>query len=159
MNAAMVNFNGSIVPEAECLIPVGNRAFRYGDGLFESMKIISGKALFADDHFQRLTDGMKALSMIIPLHWTAAYFREQLESVIKANGITAGGRLRFTVFRNGQGFYSPLSGEFSFLAEAATTGENAYALNLTGLEIGICTEVKKIHSALSAFKTDRKSVV
>ena len=38
-----------------------NRAFRYGDGLFESIKIINGNPISLEYHFQRITAGLEAL--------------------------------------------------------------------------------------------------
>jgi len=35
--------NGHFVPEAEALIPVNDRGFMYGDGLFETVRVVNGR--------------------------------------------------------------------------------------------------------------------
>jgi branched-chain amino acid aminotransferase len=54
MIATYINFNGELVPANSRLLTVANRGFRYGDGLFESMRLMKGKLKFADLHADRL---------------------------------------------------------------------------------------------------------
>ena len=39
MSISYLNFNGSILPADQLIFGSNNRAFRYGDGLFESMRL------------------------------------------------------------------------------------------------------------------------
>jgi len=63
MTSAFINFNSEIVPANSQLLTTANRAFRYGDGLFESMRLMKGQLKFADLHADRLQRGMKALKI------------------------------------------------------------------------------------------------
>ena len=45
-----VNYNGKIFSETETPITYNSRAFRYGDGLFETVRLINGKAVFLENH-------------------------------------------------------------------------------------------------------------
>ena len=54
MAPVFINFNGEIHSVDTKLITAGNRAFRYGDGLFESMRLMKGQLKFADLHADRL---------------------------------------------------------------------------------------------------------
>ncbi len=54
------NFNGKIVAATTAIGPE-NRGLRYGDGLFETIKMINGKLLLEDDHFARLWKGLQVL--------------------------------------------------------------------------------------------------
>jgi branched-chain amino acid aminotransferase len=38
MSVEYINFNGSILPADQLIFKANNRGFRYGDGLFESMR-------------------------------------------------------------------------------------------------------------------------
>jgi branched-subunit amino acid aminotransferase/4-amino-4-deoxychorismate lyase len=58
--------NGNIESAKSVKFGPENRAFRYGDGLFETMHIQDGEVRFYDQHYERLTSGMHALSMKIP---------------------------------------------------------------------------------------------
>ncbi|MFD2147533.1 hypothetical protein [Mucilaginibacter antarcticus] len=37
-----INFNGEIIPADSKVLSVANRSFKYGDGLFESMRMLKG---------------------------------------------------------------------------------------------------------------------
>ena len=58
--------NNSFVPSHEPLIFVSNRAYRYGDGLFETIHANGCEPQFLELHYQRLTHGMRTLKMDIP---------------------------------------------------------------------------------------------
>ena len=58
--------DGRIVPAAEALIPVDDRSFLYGDGLFESLPWHSGRVLRWREHWDRLTAGAQFLGIRIP---------------------------------------------------------------------------------------------
>lgn len=47
-------------------ISVNDRAFNYGDGLFETILVKEGNPLFLDDHISRLYKGCKILQIPIP---------------------------------------------------------------------------------------------
>ncbi|MEN9370253.1 MAG: hypothetical protein RI952_1118, partial [Bacteroidota bacterium] len=57
-NNLLLNFNGKFYKQLDAIFGVANRAFRYGDGLFESIRMIDGKIQYAQDHFERLINGM-----------------------------------------------------------------------------------------------------
>ena len=50
----MINFNGDIIPENDFFIDHNNRYLTYGDGFFETIKIINGKPKFWNDHYFRI---------------------------------------------------------------------------------------------------------
>jgi Branched-chain amino acid aminotransferase/4-amino-4-deoxychorismate lyase len=52
-----VSVNGKIQDAGEQALLVSNRGYRYGDGLFETMKLADGGILLAELHFERLFSG------------------------------------------------------------------------------------------------------
>ena len=48
----MINFNGTITDQSDQLI--NNRAFLYGDSVFETLRVIDNKIVFWEDHYFRL---------------------------------------------------------------------------------------------------------
>jgi branched-chain amino acid aminotransferase len=79
----MINFNGSFLP-SEGLLSSSNRAFLYGDGVFETLKVVNSKVLFLEDHYFRLMASMRIVRMQIPYNFTLEYFEEQIISTATA---------------------------------------------------------------------------
>jgi len=81
-----------------------NRGFLFGDGLFETMVLNKGKIRFSDQHFSRLKEGLDVLGM----DGTKLSTLDQIEQQVQEIGITTPVfRLRWNVFRAGQGKYAP----------------------------------------------------
>lgn len=47
------------------VVPAANRGFAYGDGLFETIKVIGGRAQFLDEHLQRLKRDCARLDIVV----------------------------------------------------------------------------------------------
>ena len=60
-----------------------NRAFLYGDAVFETIKIIDNKILFLEDHYFRLMSSMRILRMEIPMNFTMEFFESEILNAIK----------------------------------------------------------------------------
>ena len=58
-----VNSNGTIIANDGPTIQAGNRGHLYGDGVFESIRIMNGKPLNMDNHIKRLIEGAKAIKI------------------------------------------------------------------------------------------------
>ena len=78
MAGSLFSINGGIVPEAQAVVPVTNRGFLYGDGLFETLHAYGAKLFRLDEHLRRLAAGAERLGFNPPLKLTrlAAWVRE-----------------------------------------------------------------------------------
>jgi len=135
-NKLYINYNGQFFGAEESIFTIDNRGFKYGDALFETIRIKDGKPCFIEDHFTRLKKGMELLKM----ETTALSFKglqDQILELIQKNNLNQGGRVRITVFRNGDGFYTPEENSKSYVIEAKPINNNAYVLNEKGLTIDI----------------------
>ncbi|RYF99260.1 MAG: 4-amino-4-deoxychorismate lyase, partial [Chitinophagaceae bacterium] len=56
-------FNDEFLLADEAVLKASNRGFKFGDGLFESMRMCNSKLQLAEEHADRLKAGMKALKM------------------------------------------------------------------------------------------------
>ncbi|MEK7257028.1 MAG: aminotransferase class IV, partial [Bacteroidota bacterium] len=127
-----------------------NRSFRYGDGIFESIRVFNGKMPFLDRHWRRLSAGMQALRLEAPPHFTQAFFKEKTLKTIENQG---NWRVRLIVFRSGGGLYTPEKNEADFLIEASPLAADNFEWQTEGLHVGICETVKLTPSIFSPFKT------
>lgn len=153
MSKQFINFNGNIVPADQQILTVANRGFRYGDGLFESMRWMKGELKFAELHSERIRKGFKLLKMDSWSHVDAWFIRERIEELLRRNKTGPDARARLTVFRDGEGLYSPGSNKMAFVLEANKVEESSYMLNDKGLIIGVYDEITKPVNILSNLKT------
>src|SRR3978361_461344 len=102
MMPLFINFNGELLPADSKLLAVSNRAFRYGDGLFESMRMIKGQLKFAELHADRLQRGMKALKIDGYSQMDTWFLKEKAEELSLRNKVR-NGRFRLTVYRDADG--------------------------------------------------------
>ncbi|PBJ13706.1 aminotransferase class IV [Flavobacterium sp. ACN6] len=153
----MINFNGNIAQEDSNIL-TQNRAFLYGDGVFETVKIVSGKILFLEDHYFRLMASMRVVRMMIPMNFTMEYFEEQILNLVKEQGISSSARARITVFRNDGGLYLPKTNEISFLIKASALENTSYALNSNEYEVDLYKDFYVTKQLLSSLKTTNKMI-
>lgn len=153
----MINFNGNIVAQNDNVL-TQNRAFLYGDGVFETLKIINNKILFLEDHYFRLMASMRVVRMEIPMNFTMEYFEEQVLSLVQQKEISASARARITVFRNDGGLYLPQTNEISFLIHATALDTALYALNTDSYEVDLYKDFYVTKQLLSSIKTTNKMI-
>ncbi len=152
----MINFNGNIAQEDTILTQ--NRVFLYGDGIFETVKIINGKILFLEDHYFRLMASMRVVRMMIPMNFTMEYFEEQILNLVKEQGIAFSARVRITVFRNDGGLYLPKTNDISFLIKATPLENTSYSINSNEYEVDLYKDFYVTKQLLSSLKTTNKMI-
>lgn len=153
----MINFNGTIQSSSANAL-VHNRAFLYGDGVFETVKILDHKVLFLEDHYFRLMSSMRVVRMEIPMHFTLEYFEEQLLSLAAKQHLGASARARITVYRNEGGYYLPEQHEVSFLIEVVALEQSLYSLELGAYEVDLFKDFYITKQLLSSIKTTNKLI-
>ncbi|MFI5149747.1 MAG: aminotransferase class IV [Bacteroidia bacterium] len=158
MSERSINYNDTLYKETEPVFFTCNRAFRYGDGLFETIRVAQGKVRFLDRHLNRLKESMQLLKMDIPEFFSVPFFTEKIEALLKVNQITEGGRVRMTVFRDEGGLYNPVTNHVSWVLEAAPMTENIYTLNERGLVVDLYNEFKKPLNRMSCIKSNNALV-
>lgn len=153
MQTVYVNKNGQILANDGASIEAGNRSYLYGDGIFESIRIIDGKAINMDNHMQRIRSGAKALKLLLPDFMDAAFLQAKIAELLQLSGITKGGKCRISIDRTHGGTYFPESNEISYFIEVYPYANNYFDLNTKGLEIDIYRDLKKQKNFLSNYKT------
>lgn len=151
----MINFNGNIVPQDTTLL-TQNRAFLYGDAVFETVKIVESKILFLEDHYFRLMSSMRVVRMEIPMDFTMEYFEEQILSVVNSNGLAKSSRARVTVYRNDGGYYLPKTNTISFLIHVSGMEKGLYSFEKEEYEVDLFKDFYVTKQLLSSIKTTNR---
>jgi branched-subunit amino acid aminotransferase/4-amino-4-deoxychorismate lyase len=149
----LINFNGEIVSSKDKLFQAADRILRYGDGLFESMRALKGRVPLWHRHYQRLEKSAALLQMHMPEKLTPAFFQQLLQYLLSCNNLQ-NARIRFTLYRKGEGLYLPETNECGYLIEIREMQEPEFVFNVTGLQTGIYTGNYKSCSSLSNIKTN-----
>jgi len=146
-------FNDEFVEAEQAVVKASNRAFKFGDGLFESMRMCNGKLQFAEQHADRLRAGMKALKMEGYALLDEYFLRQKTAELLKKNRFNGNVRFRLTVYRDGEGLYTPQSNKVGYLLEGIQLDQSIYELNQKGLIIDVYDELTKPINKLSNYKT------
>ncbi len=131
----MINFNGTLIGLEELAASEFERSYKYGDAVFETMRMRDGKLLFLEDHYFRLMSSMRILRMNIPMNFTMEYFEEEATKLAKKVGVEQA-RVRLQVMRQAPGRYTPASPvRVAWWMELEPLSSPAYALNPQGLTV------------------------
>lgn len=146
-------FNDEFFTSEQAVIKASNRGFKFGDGLFESMRMCNGKLQFAEQHADRLKAGMKALKMEGYALLDEYFLRQKTAELLKKNKLNGNVRFRLSIYRNGEGLYTPQSNKTGYILEATPLEQAYYELNQKGLIIDVYDDLTKQINKLSNFKT------
>ena len=144
------NWNGNIVQKAS--FTHDNRSFRYGDGLFESMRVFNGKIFNRKAHENRLEKSLNILNFSVEKSISSLF--DEVEDLLGKNNISKGGFCRLMMYRDGKGSYTPSSNMASYWIECSKCASNQFELQEKPIETVFFTEHKKPVSILSNIKSN-----
>ena len=149
-----LNLNGNYVEEKTPVIRADNRAFRYGDGLFETMKVVVGSIRLRDLHFERLFKGMETLQIMLQGFINADLFEEQIRKTILKNRISGPARVRLTVYRGDGGLYDFNNTSAGYVIQVWSLSSSSMSMNDSGLKVGLYEGGRKAVDELSNIKSN-----
>ena len=135
--------NGRFLDAATPVLDAGNPAFKWGEGLFETMRLQNGRIPLAARHWARLQDGLARLGLN-----AAALQHSVLGNLLRElalrNGCSEAARLRLQVYREGAGL--------GFVAEAAPLEAAEAGFNERGWQIEVYPDARIAADAFSSLK-------
>ena len=84
MSAILASLNGEIMPLEEVRVPVTDRGYMFGDGIYEFLRIYEGRIHCADGHFRRLDRSLAALKIV---HAGLGSLRRRVEDLVARSGL------------------------------------------------------------------------
>ena len=151
----MINFNGTVQEDES--ISSSNRGFKYGDAIFETLKIVNGNVLFLEDHYFRLMASMRIIRMKIPMNFTMEFLQQEVVKLVNVKGLaTSVARARITVYRDSQGLYKPTDNNVSFLIETSKLEQEKYTLTDISCEVDLFKDHYITPQLLSTLKTNNR---
>ncbi|MBC8032866.1 MAG: aminotransferase class IV [Chitinophagaceae bacterium] len=148
-----LNYDGKIVRADEPVVQATNRGFRYGDGLFETMRMTNSVIPLLTLHFERLFQGIALLGFELPGYLTPLYLENKIQELCQINSNSDSARVRLMVFRGNGTLYDPEDNTPHYIIETAslpTVGDGGN----TDCIMGIYRSARKAADHFSAIKSN-----
>lgn len=145
--------NGNIIDGNSPALFANNRSFLYGDGIFETILAYGTEAKHIPLHFARLKKGMKTLEIDAPAYLNEKVISEAITRLLNKNRFFGNARVRITVFRDSDGFYTPTGNAASILIQTQERNTTFYEINKQGYLLDIYSDIKKPINKLSSIKS------
>jgi branched-chain amino acid aminotransferase len=153
----MININGNIQDTSNIAIE-NNRGFLFGDAIFETIKVNGTKILFLEEHYLRLMASMRICRMEIPMNFTMEFMEEEILKLIDLQQNKVSNRIRFSVFRNADGFYNPTSNDVQFFITCSGLFSEKYVFLPLKYEVELFKDFHVSKHLLSTLKTNNKMI-
>ena len=147
----LASYNFKFIEEKEFSIGLDNRAFLYGDGLFETILFSNSKVCLFDAHFRRLKKGMQALGFKGAEALKKEVLRHQIKALTTKNNIGSSARIKILIWRKKSGFYTPNNLYFNILITVKKNEDKKEAF--PSFKTAFSSTVNVEYSKISAFKT------
>ena len=154
----MINFNGTLLESDQITPDLHNRGLHYGDALFETMKVIGRRILFAEAHYFRLMASMRLMRMEIPMHWTPEFFQSEISKTLKGRDSNHAYRVKLIVWRDWGGRYTPTSDGVSFSVFVERLPAIHYHLNQQKFTVDLYKDHFVNNGMLQQLKTNNKLI-
>ena len=156
----MINFNGTLIENSSTFISTENRGYKFGDALFETLKVLQGKILFWEDHYFRLMASMRILRMEIPMHFTMEFLQNEIIKTLEANNlINASARVRLNIDRGEGGRYLPKTTSISYSIVVELLNADLYEFSVyKTYRVDLFKDYYVSADLLSTLKTNNKVI-
>ena len=152
----MLNYNGNFIDQTN--FSFSNRAFLYGDSVFETIKVVKNKVLFWEEHYLRLMSSMRIIKIEIPNEFTPDYLENQIKKTNSSISETFSGRVRLTVFREGEGLYLPKSNQAIFVINSFQNESILFETKFKIYKVDIYKDYLIQSNLLSNLKTSNRLI-
>ena len=147
-----MNIDGKVLHSLNAVLRPANRSYRYGDGLFETMRVNNGHISLAKLHFERLNNGLSVLKFKVPKSFTQEKLETEILELCKKNKCESLARVRLSVSRGNGGLYDG-DENFQHVIECWPLQKTTIQLNKNGLIIDFFPDGHKNCDAFSNLKS------
>ncbi|MEP7250770.1 MAG: aminotransferase class IV [Ginsengibacter sp.] len=146
-------YNNKFYESGTPIISPSSRGLRYGDGIFETMKIANGNIVNADFHLERLFGGLALLQFDVPKHFDRDFIQKKIGELCDRNKHSKSVRIRLMITRGDGGIFDPENHFPNYIIESWQL-KDAPALNSNGLVIDIFQGSRKCCDDFSHLKSN-----
>lgn len=147
-------YNGEVIPAETPIITAGNRGLRFGDGIFETIKLINGAMPLFTLHMERLNHGLTVLNMQLPAPYTTDYISQVIQVLYNRNAVEGAARVRLTAVRGNGSLFVAEEPYASLIIQVEPLANDYLLLNETGYTIDVCPGIQKSCDQLCNLKSN-----
>ncbi|NGP87028.1 aminotransferase class IV [Fodinibius halophilus] len=134
-NKDWICFDGALSDTDTAVTPVKSRGLMYGEGVFDTLRIYSGRSLLFDSHYRRTIEGLQSLGIAIPDYLSKGYLKDAITKLLsKKRLLETDAVVRLQFWREGERGYRPTSsGDFHFsiiASECKSTYSNPHLVTV-----------------------------
>ena len=153
----MVNLNGTLQSTQEGKVSINNRGLQYGDAVFETLKVVSNRINFWEDHYFRLMASMRILRMEIPMTFSMEFLENEILKTIEASNLTTDTcRVKLYVNRKEGGKYTPKTNDVDYFIALEKLETPFYTIDDVPYEVELFKDYYIYSNLLSTLKTNSK---
>jgi branched-chain amino acid aminotransferase len=149
-----INVNGSLLPAGTPFLSAGSRAFRYGDGIFETMLVQQDHIRLADYHFDRLEHGLRYIRCPLPPGITRERLNREILELCDQNEHRDLSRARLVLFRGEGGIFDKVPADPQYVIETWPLPPASPELNQHGLVVDVYSGGTKSCDGLANLKSN-----
>ncbi|MBZ5857149.1 aminotransferase class IV [Flavihumibacter profundi] len=146
--------DGQFYRDDKLIVGAGSRGLRYGDGIFETMKVNRDQLQLGEWHMERMFAALRLLEFDCPGYFTPGYLLDKILQLAHRNGHAHLGRVRLMVFRGNGGLHDPENHYPHHVIQTWALPEANHHWNENGLVIGIHGKAQKAADILANCKTN-----
>lgn len=152
--------NGEFAQANDPILKATNRGFNYGDGVFETLRVINSEILFWEDHYFRMMSSMRIMRMEIPVSFSPEKLANEVKSVIDKNELSdSPARVKFNIFRKPGGLYTPKNREVDYIISASAIPHAFYQFSdQPEYQVELFKDHYILSGLLSSIKSTNKAV-
>ena len=156
MNALI---NGELQNLDSSFLSLNNRGYNYGDGLFETIRVINSKIMFWEAHYFRLMSSMRILRMSIPMEFSPEYLEQKIIELIKSNDLELSPvRIKINIHRNPGGYYTPDTNSVGYFITVKPIKDSFFTFQDHPYEVELFKDHYIQSGMLSTIKSNNKIV-
>jgi len=148
-----VIYNGNKFRITDPVFGIENRAFKFGDGFFESVFSYFDEVPFWGYHYSRISNAMHDYDMPGKLIPSSTTLLNEILRLSRSNKFYGKVYTRISIFREDRSKYLPdKNTKISYFLEQKFLGQDKFTLNTEGLRLGKFTEYRKPINKWSKYK-------
>jgi branched-chain amino acid aminotransferase len=146
--------NGTFIKDTDTLFFANNRSFRYGDGFFETIRIVAGTIPLWLEHTERMIHSMNLMGGTFAAHETIHTLYNNILKTCAKNNLSHAARVRVSFYGGNGGLHELVNDQYHYIIECFALQEGHFGFNQNGLVMGVFMEHKKLsRDTLSNLKT------